>query len=342
MEAVVGSRSNETRSRTAARLALVIVLLLSVAAAVVVLLPPEAVVTDIALDSPSPLHIGQTATCRVSVQTPWFASPDIAPTELPDALQNPHRPPPSFAGLTWRGWRWDVRIPLQPLATGSLHPGTVTVVVRGLLPNSADRLAVQLPELTVVPRPDADVDEVSVAGPLPDPASEAPQWRRWRRFALLTAAVLLTAALVIGLVRRRGKRLAELAWTPPAHVRAQVALQELEQSLPMAPEPFYVALTDILRAYVEKRFRIRAAEQTTPEFLRSISQDATIQTAHRDALSECMRVADVIKFARGQATQDDLQDSLDQARRFVAETVPRDDEDGDGLEAPSPEAAVSP
>ena len=108
----------------------------------------------------------------------------------------------------------------------------------------------------------------------------------------------------------------------------------------MTADAFYLALTDIVRCYIEKRFTLRAAEQTTPEFLDSLGGDSRLEKAHRDMLREFLAGADVIKFARGESTQREMEASLEEARRFVVETMAAESENG--IAAEEPAAAQSP
>jgi len=83
-----------------------------------------------------------------------------------------------------------------------------------------------------------------------------------------------------------------------------------------------VELTDILRGYCEARFQLRAAEETTPEFLVSIGGNPMLTADQRRALADFLAAADEVKFAKGEATQEQLLSALRTARQFVTDTIP--------------------
>ncbi|MEI8080209.1 MAG: hypothetical protein WCH61_11350, partial [bacterium] len=133
---------------------------------------------------------------------------------------------------------------------------------------------------------------------------------------------LLLLALVVAIVMLTKKRLAAPPPVIPPWERARLALQELEGTLPLAAEPFFVRFTDIVRRYCEARFLLRATESTTQEFLADVRRNETLQQEQRQALATVLNLADEIKFAKGDATQEQLQSALVSARQFVTETVP--------------------
>ncbi len=89
-----------------------------------------------------------------------------------------------------------------------------------------------------------------------------------------------------------------------------------------AIEPFYVRLSSILRQYIEWRFKLRAPEQTTEEFL-ALASGGLIVT-HRDLLSTFLHQCDLVKFARHQPDRSDMQNAFDSAVAFIEQTA--DDE----------------
>ncbi len=314
---------------SARRLAVGAALLLIVGILGVLLRTPEPEVIAIALHPEGEIHIGQPVECTLRLQTPWFAPPRIGEFDAADTVQAARTPQRSLSGLTPTSWRWTCRIRLQALETGDVNPGTLEFITQAPMQKESTTVTVQLPQLVVVPRPEEETESVAVAEPVAPSASEA--GRRGLLLYLLAAAVaLLAAGALFALLRlRRVRSTTDTARHLPPHEQALAELQKLEARLPMAPAPFYVELTDILRTYAEQRFHIRAAEQTTPEFLRSISRNPDIRTEHRQALEACMVAADKIKFARGQATQDEVSQSLEQARNLIVDTAPRQAENPD-------------
>ena len=133
------------------------------------------------------------------------------------------------------------------------------------------------------------------------------------------------AAVLIGwwYWRRQRFRIAP-APPQPAHVLALQALHRLEQQNLIGQQQidaFYVQLSAILRRYVEWRFRLRAPEQTTEEFLAATLTSGGLLTTHRDALRTFLQHCDLVKFARHEPTADDMQRTFDSAKAFVNQTA---------------------
>ncbi|MFW5893783.1 MAG: hypothetical protein ACOCUY_01450 [Verrucomicrobiota bacterium] len=314
---------------SARRLALAAALLLIAWVIAALVRTPEPEVIKISLQPDGEMHVGQTAECTLQLQTPWFAPPQIGEINTPDSVQIARTPQRSFSGLTPTSWRWTYRILIQPLETGDFNPGSVEFIIQAPRQKEATSVTVQLPQLVVTPRPEDEVESVTIADPLAQAKADS-DLRRMLPYILGAAAALVIAvALLAFLWHRQRVRSPEAEWGPLPHEQALIKLQKLEARLPMEPNPFYVELTDILRSYAEQRFDIRAAEQTTPEFLRSIARNPDIQTEHRQALETCMTAADKIKFARGQASLDEIRQSLEQARSLIADTAPRQAENQD-------------
>lgn len=315
---------------SARRLALVAALLLIVWILATLIRTPEPEITEISLHPDGEMHVGQTSECTLQLQSPWFAPPRIGEINTPESVQLVRTPQPSFSGLTPTSWLWTYRILLQPLETGDINPGTLEFTIQAPRHKEATSFTVQLPQLAVAPRPEDEIESVAVADPLAAPTTRGVEPRHRLSYILGTAAALLIAGVLIAILwRRRRVRSSDAKCLPPPHEQALIELQKLEARLPIEPTPFYVELTDILRNYAEQRFDTRAAEQTTPEFLRSIAQNPNLQAEHRQALETCMIAADTIKFARGQATQDEIRQSLEQTRRLIADTAPSQTENLD-------------
>lgn len=148
----------------------------------------------------------------------------------------------------------------------------------------------------------------------------------WRPYILggviLIALVLLGAALFYLLNRFR-----RAADTPlrPAHAIALEALTCLRaQRLPQAGqvEAYYVALSGIVRMYLENGLQLRAPEMTTEEFLSAVTRDTRLTSAQQRLLGKFLSQADLVKFARHLPSLDDSDTAYTAAKRFIDETRP--------------------
>ncbi len=146
------------------------------------------------------------------------------------------------------------------------------------------------------------------------------QWAWWAG-AVALAAVALTG---VWWLRARGRGAAPEPELAP-HERARRDLSRLElERLPERGEvePFYVRLSDIVRAYVEGRFGIAAPDRTTQEFLREASRDPRLAGEHERELAGFLRAADMVKFAEARPDPASCARSLESMRSFVERTAP--------------------
>ena len=106
----------------------------------------------------------------------------------------------------------------------------------------------------------------------------------------------------------------------------EVALQRLEDiralMLPARAREFCIAISDIIRGYIEQRFDIVATHQTTEEFLRDLLESSNTSLArHRALLSEFLHQCDLAKFAGMSLTPESMESLHRSARAFVLETA---------------------
>lgn len=84
---------------------------------------------------------------------------------------------------------------------------------------------------------------------------------------------------------------------------------------------YYIELTDIVRNYIEERFRTPAMELTTDELLYKARMHKEMMPGF-ELLSSILYTADLAKFARAEPTPQEHVDSIDNARQFVLSTKP--------------------
>jgi hypothetical protein len=126
-----------------------------------------------------------------------------------------------------------------------------------------------------------------------------------------------------------------LIWSRIRHIKPApvkepwtIALERLERlaarDLPQKEQfsPYYVDLSSILRYYIEGRYFLHAPEQTSQEFLESISGHGYFSPEQEGFLANFLRLCDRVKFARHEPGQIDMKDSFDQVKKFVEETTP--------------------
>ncbi len=106
----------------------------------------------------------------------------------------------------------------------------------------------------------------------------------------------------------------------------EIALQRLEEiralMQPTRVREFSIAITDIVRAYIEQRFDVTATHLTTEEFLHDLLKSSqTALASHRELLAQFLQQCDLAKFAGVSLSQRNMESLHDSARAFVLETA---------------------
>jgi hypothetical protein len=143
------------------------------------------------------------------------------------------------------------------------------------------------------------------------------------------------AVLVVGIVSG-GCGIAALAYwyfvkrgaktripTIPAHELAYRQLRKLvSENLIDKGETklFYFRISDILRHYIENRFRLRAPEETTEEFLETMGSSDALGREQKRILGIFLGHCDLVKFARHAPSNGEIQKTFDSVKAFIHET----------------------
>jgi hypothetical protein len=149
-------------------------------------------------------------------------------------------------------------------------------------------------------------DILDIRGPI---HIEAPfPWLAW------SACAALAASLGYGLwafLRR-----------PRRKLPYEIALEKLEAARPLmqaeSAEPFSLAVSEIVRLFIETCLPVRAAHRTTNEFLHDLVNlpDSPL-AAQRETLAQFLEHCDLAKFARWTLTVPQMEAMLASARNFV-------------------------
>jgi len=188
----------------------------------------------------------------------------------------------------------------------------------------------------IVPAPSpATATNTAAAGDIRDIKAPVEIPSGWAWF-WWTLGALAVAAIVCAAIRYwLGKRVEARAPIPiiPPHIRARQKLREALELIDQ-PRPFCILVSDTLRIYLEERFRFRAPERTTEEFLDELQSSALLSMTQKQSLGDFLMRCDLVKFARYEPVRSQLQELYDSALQLIEETAPTP-----GLGAPSLEAA---
>jgi len=145
----------------------------------------------------------------------------------------------------------------------------------------------------------------------------------WALPAVLSVAALLALA-VWGIWRWRRSR-----HRPRILLPYEVALQRLEEirplMIPASADKFGIAVSDIVRTYIEQRFDVTATQRTTEEFLQDLLGSANAALVqHRLLLADFLQQCDIVKFANLSVASQSMESLRQSARTFVQETAEPD------------------
>lgn len=126
----------------------------------------------------------------------------------------------------------------------------------------------------------------------------------------------------------------------------EIALERLENTRPLMrefhAEPFCLAVSGVVREFIEEVLPVRAMRRTTNEFLRDVASVSNLQLAsHRDTLANFLQHCDLAKFARWSLTVPQMEAMLSSAKDFVVDLGKPKPEKASSLPAENSIAAAS-
>lgn len=134
-------------------------------------------------------------------------------------------------------------------------------------------------------------------------------------------SILITIISLIFFLRSKIKH--EQEQKIPAHEIAFAQLEHLvsEQLLEKGEiKIFYNRISFILRLYIENRFSLRAPEQTTEEFLYDMQEKRVFDNKTNTLLTQFLQHCDLVKFAKHNPTEHEIQKTFDSCKNFIIET----------------------
>ena len=140
---------------------------------------------------------------------------------------------------------------------------------------------------------------------------------------LAVAAAVIIILAVIFILKKRTAPKQSIPPPRPAHEIAYEALTELEKkNYPKTGRimEYYTSLSGIVRRYLENRFRLKAPEMTTEEFLYSVRESRDLNYEQKGLLGEFLSHCDMVKFAKYSPETEEIEKSHVSARRLIDET----------------------
>ena len=152
--------------------------------------------------------------------------------------------------------------------------------------------------------------------------------------------VLLGVIIIVGIIfylkTRKKKEVIEDEEIPtlPPFEEALERLHKLDEKLLWQNnqvKQYYIELTEIVRAYIEKELKIPALESTTEdliETIRDFNDAKTINTSRESIrkLKELLREADLVKFAKSKPLSHEIEEDRKDAEFVLNELKPKPEE----------------
>ena len=109
----------------------------------------------------------------------------------------------------------------------------------------------------------------------------------------------------------------------PPSVVALSQLDKIKQEKPWQQgrsKEYHTELTDVIREYIERVFNVNSMEMTSEEILEHLRNLRVEQKTAYSELRQILQLADLVKFAKWNATPDEHESSLMNAYSFVKQT----------------------
>jgi hypothetical protein len=157
------------------------------------------------------------------------------------------------------------------------------------------------------------------------PIEPAFDWVFWTLIALGILAALVIAWLAFQIFQKKQNPFAKIFEEKPLppHEKALKKLEELKQKKLWQngmEKQYHVELSEIVREYIEGRFKVQALEQVTDQTLEEMK--FLVSPEVLTMLKQILSLSDLVKFARQQASQGENELSLNNAFELVKRTLP--------------------
>jgi hypothetical protein len=143
------------------------------------------------------------------------------------------------------------------------------------------------------------------------------------KYLVLVILFLLTVlGFLTGYFLRKNKE-EQIIPKKPAHEIAYEQLEALKIRNYIALnkiKEYYTEISDIIRHYLENRFKLKAPEMTTEEFLILARDSSELISEHKNLLREFLLCCDLVKFAKYAPSADEVNSIFDSAKRFIDQT----------------------
>ena len=276
-------------------------------------------------DKTGKIRIGEKLRFSAIVKIPWGRS--IASFEAEPGKNSQLASQPSYErkAIRWGYDLWQFSADIQPYRPGEISGGRMILLLEGGKEKKQE-LNILLPSFQAETLPVSEQDQMQLAsaGKIAETKKRNP----------VTIAVIILAAVLLILILLIFRKKAGKTEKIPAWMLALQNIGAIRTDLHEGKsdaEHAIVSLTDILRAYLEENFHLRAEHQTTREFLDELRRGGPLTQNQKNFLKEFLNSADMVKFAKAPADETAFDDAASRAEQLVRETS-GSDEDTSGKE----------
>lgn len=270
----------------------------------------------------SKIKLGDVVTATATVKCPWGHFPDKAEVKVAKGIQVVQEPTIRKKGTSWGSSLWEIETRLQPFRTGKIAQSKCEIRITSEKngKTSFETLKSVIPKFKVLA-----VDTGKNKGLYIAKTAKEPTITERNPWIMPIIAILSLIGTIVFLVLwlRKRKTIMESVVLPPWTLALSL-LENLRGEMRegrVRGEVCVAKLTDIVRNYIEQRFKIHAPSQTTHEFLSDLdSGDSGLKNDHRMFLRNFLTAADLVKFANLPADKELLESAINKAETLVEST----------------------
>ncbi|MCF6185340.1 MAG: BatD family protein [Bacteroidales bacterium] len=166
-----------------------------------------------------------------------------------------------------------------------------------------------------------------IKSPVDAPLTLKEFMQRFGRYILLSIILIVIIVLIIKYVKKRKAEEKPLFVKAkpkiPAHIRAIQRINEIknkELHKKNNLKPFYTELSNIIRIYLEERFKITALESVTNEIIKNFDKTEFANEDLNNKLKELLSLSDMVKFAKDEPDEYRNEMMIEYALSFVNKT----------------------
>ncbi len=274
------------------------------------------------------VELGTAVTAELNLELPLHILPRQAECSTQTHTVQQGASEINLSSYRWSRAVWTIRCTLRTIRSGTTATGAMNVVLSSIT-GATYTLHAAVPQLTVLPIKNND-GGLEMAGRIQTGrgVSSGP-YAYW----IVAAVIAATAVALLFLsCRHRMFRQTKKCKRPP-WIQASDALKALRDDILSHRIPTgdaFTRLTDILRGYLEERYRIPVSVKTTDEFSKTLkTADIRLPPEAKSRIYEFLRDADLVKFAKKRPDESQMLHAVDNIAQLVEQTIPAQGNDGE-------------